>query len=261
MQGVEIKSNKQVAIKTFNMRLKIYMQREADCMAITDHANIVRFITFEKAAKYGHILVMELCDDCLCERILPTGLNHSEFIRLCKDLCSAVKHLRENNLVHRDIKPENILTAKSNDGQTIYKLGDFGAARQLKENENYGSCYGTYEFLHPDIFAKLYKPGLDNIDPNLLFYATNELWSIGATLYTAATGQVPFLPRNGRDDFKTMFQMITLKQRKHISATEPKAGKISWSSKLPASALGNSLALENSLKRNIESYLAGLLNV
>lgn len=227
------------------------MKREADCMALTNHPNIVKFIAFEE-----DILVMELCDGNLADRIHPKGLEYSEFIRVCEDLCGAVHYLRRINMVHRDIKPDNILMTKRNDGQFAYKLGDFGAARILKENQKYVSLYGTFEFLHPDIFAKLYAADLSNIDPNLSFVDKHELWAIGATLFVAATGEVPFSPQMGRDDHKLMFEMISKKQPKDISATETKDGQIQWSRELPTYALGGS-----SERNNVEAYLAGLLNV
>lgn len=174
---------------------------------------------------------------------------------LCGDLCSAVQYLRQVNLIHRDIKPDNILLAQRSDGRNIYKLGDFGSARILRAKKTYTSLHGTFEFLHPDIFGKLFKAGLDDIDPDVMFDATHELWSIGATLYVSATGELPFLPQNGRENYKTMYAMITRKGRNHISAKELKGGGIKWSSELPAHALGNMP------KCNVALYLAGLLNV
>lgn len=158
---------------------------------------------------------MELCDASLNDSIFPIGLEYSEFIRVCQFLCTVEKYLRQINIIHRDIKPENILTKTLNDGQIIYKLGDFGAARLLKENKQYKSLHGTEAYVHPDIYAKLYEKGLDNVDPNVLFDATHELWSIGATLYAVATGQVPFEPKKGMKDFKTMYAMTTQKKQSY----------------------------------------------
>ena len=58
-----------------------------------------------------------------------------------------MKHLRDNNLVHRDLKPGNIMKFVSLDGTTIYKLTDFGAARELEDDQQFMSLYGTEEYL------------------------------------------------------------------------------------------------------------------
>lgn len=58
-----------------------------------------------------------------------------------------MNHLRENGVVHRDIKPGNIMRLMGEDGQSIYKLTDFGAARELDDDEKFVSVYGTEEYL------------------------------------------------------------------------------------------------------------------
>lgn len=58
-----------------------------------------------------------------------------------------MNHLRENGVVHRDIKPGNIMRQVGEDGKSIYKLTDFGAARELEDDEKFVSIYGTEEYL------------------------------------------------------------------------------------------------------------------
>lgn len=58
-----------------------------------------------------------------------------------------MNHLRENGIVHRDIKPGNIMRLVGEEGQSIYKLTDFGAARELDDDEKFVSVYGTEEYL------------------------------------------------------------------------------------------------------------------
>ena len=67
----------------------------------------------------------------------------------------------------------------------VYKLTDFGAARELQDDQQFVSLYGTEEYLHPDMYerAVLRKP------VGKTFGATVDLWSIGVTLYHVATGQ------------------------------------------------------------------------
>lgn len=64
--------------------------------------------------------------------------------------CSSVQgmnHLRENGVVHRDIKPGNIMRQAGDDGKSVYKMTDFGAARELEDDERFLSIYGTEEYL------------------------------------------------------------------------------------------------------------------
>lgn len=60
---------------------------------------------------------------------------------------AGMNHLRENSIVHRDIKPGNIMRLVGEEGQSVYKLTDFGAARELDDEEKFVSVYGTEEYL------------------------------------------------------------------------------------------------------------------
>lgn len=235
------------------MKVDKYIQQEADILSLTNHENIVRFLGMEKRTDVrtkDKVLVMEFCDGNVNDMILENGLEYGEFISVCKQLKSALQHLRERDLIHRDIKPENILTSKVSGDLINYKLGDFGSARVLKPNQTYASLHGTVEFMHPDIFEKYHASGLNLNHPvPQNFGATHELWSIGVTLYNVATGNLPFIPRNGRDDFKKMYEMISRKKPDDISATELKSGRIVWSNKLPG------------FDDEITALLVGLLNV
>ena len=58
-----------------------------------------------------------------------------------------MKHLRDMNIIHRDLKPGNIMKFVAEDQTSVYKLTDFGAARELEEDQQFMSLYGTEEYL------------------------------------------------------------------------------------------------------------------
>lgn len=73
-----------------------------------------------------------------------------------------MNHLRENGIVHRDIKPGNIMRLVGEEGQSIYKLSDFGAARKLDDEEKFVSVYGTEEYLVSDM-SETFCPKLKSL--------------------------------------------------------------------------------------------------
>ncbi|CAG5055701.1 unnamed protein product [Parnassius apollo] len=225
-QGVNKNNGEPVAVKTFNqlshMRPHDVQMREFEVLKKDDPENTY-------------------------------GLQEHEFLLVLEHLTAGMKHLRDNNLVHRDLKPGNIMKFINEDGTTTYKLTDFGAARELQEEEQFISLYGTEEYLHPDMYerAVLRKP------VGKSFGATVDLWSIGVTLYHVATGQLPFRPYGGRKNKETMFFITTKKASGVISGTQTaENGPIDWSSELPSHC-----QLSVGLRKLVTPLLAGLLEV
>lgn len=139
----------------------------------------------------------------------------------------------------------------ADDGSTIYKLTDFGAARELQEGQQFVSLYGTEEYLHPDMYARAVLRKIEG----KTFGATVDLWSIGVTLYHVATGNLPFRPYGGRKNKELMFHITTKKASGVISGIQTKEnGSIEWRKELP-----NNCHLSAGLKKFITPLLAGLL--
>ena len=76
-----------------------------------------------------HYIVMEYIDGAtLKEYIEEKGeLDWKEAVNISIQICLAIKHAHENNIVHRDIKPHNILFTK----EGMIKVTDFGIARAV----------------------------------------------------------------------------------------------------------------------------------
>ncbi|KAK4886000.1 hypothetical protein RN001_002271 [Aquatica leii] len=260
-QGVNKSNGEPVAVKTFNqlshMRPQDVQMREFEVLKKVKHENIVKLLAIEEEQEgRGKVIVMELCTGGSLFNILDDpentyGLEEKEFLLVLEHLTAGMKHLRDNNLVHRDLKPGNIMKFLNDDGSTVYKLTDFGAARELQEGQQFMSLYGTEEYLHPDMYerAVLRKP------VGKTFGATVDLWSIGVTLYHVATGNLPFRPFGGRRNKETMFHITTKKASGVISGIQTKeGGSIEWGRELP-----NSCQLKTGLKKIVTPLLAGLL--
>uniref|UniRef100_A0A8C6UZS2 TANK-binding kinase 1 n=1 Tax=Neogobius melanostomus TaxID=47308 RepID=A0A8C6UZS2_9GOBI len=92
------------------------------------------------------VLVMEYCPcgslyTVLEEASNAYGLPEDEFLIVLHDVVAGMNHLREYGIVHRDIKPGNIMRVIGEDGHSVYKLTDFGAARELEDDEQFVSLY------------------------------------------------------------------------------------------------------------------------
>ena len=90
------------------------------------------------------------------------------------DVCSSLALLHSRRLLHRDISPRNIRCTR--DGRA--KLIDFGAMTPMLAGG--ASVVGTPAYIAPE---SLHGSALD---------ARTDLFSLGATLYNALTGELPY---------------------------------------------------------------------
>nr|XP_037271019.1 serine/threonine-protein kinase TBK1-like isoform X1 [Rhipicephalus microplus]XP_037271020.1 serine/threonine-protein kinase TBK1-like isoform X1 [Rhipicephalus microplus] len=260
-RGVHKQTGEPVAVKTFNqvsqLRPLEVQMREFEVLKIVNHENIVRLLAVEEDVEnHSKVLVMELCTGGSLFTILDDpansyGLEEYDFLGVLRDLSAGMKHLRDNNIIHRDLKPGNIMKYVAEDGRFVYKLADFGAARELQDDQQFMSLYGTEEYLHPD----MYERAVLKKSAGKSFGATVDLWSIGVTLYHVATGALPFRPYGGRRNKDTMFCITSKKESGVISGVQnTENGPIEWSKELPRTCL-----LSPGLREKVVPLLAGLL--
>ena len=150
------------------------------------HPNIVEFyraFTYEDLTYVSLELCLNgsLADIVKRRRYLTMG----EIRRFLIQLCGAVKHLHNRDIVHRDIKAGNVFL----DEQMNVKLGDFGLAAIMvpKEPGLYSSAYtrrttfcGTPNYLAPEILS---RGGHDK---------SVDIWALGILAYYLAVGRAPF---------------------------------------------------------------------
>lgn len=103
-----------------------------------------------------------------------------DVIGVGKDILRALVSCHEKNIIHRDIKDDNIFV--SPDG--VFKLGDFGVSKALKDKSRAESVKGTPNFIAPEVY--LGKEKYDN---------TVDVYSLGIVLYKLLNKmRNPFLP-------------------------------------------------------------------
>uniref|UniRef100_A0AAR5PTW6 Protein kinase domain-containing protein n=1 Tax=Dendroctonus ponderosae TaxID=77166 RepID=A0AAR5PTW6_DENPD len=245
-----------VAVKRFkNNQLPL---REFQILRKIEHKNVVKLLTIEyETLENFPVLITEFCNGNSLAGILQSpkyacGLGEQDFLSVLSDLTAGIKYLRENQIAHRDVKPGNIMRCLKDDGTAVYKLIDFGTARQLKEEDQFETLdCGTFEYVHPALYKRAI---LGEFDTGGCRPAV-DLWSIGVTLYQVATGRIPFNPFGGRGAKTLMYKIITEKADGVISGVQNTPnGPIIYNSTLPESC-----QLSNGLQKIVTPLIAGLL--
>src|SRR5215207_4378582 len=158
-------------------------KREGRTAARLAHPNIVQVYDAGEAELEGRetsYIVMEYIPGGDLKGLINSRgrLSGAELARLGEEVCAGLAHAHKRSVIHRDIKPHNILL----DENGHVKVTDFGIARALDTTQatRTGSFLGTALYSSPEQLQG------QKVTPK------SDVYSLGATLYQAATGEPPF---------------------------------------------------------------------
>jgi tRNA A-37 threonylcarbamoyl transferase component Bud32 len=163
-------------------QLRGQFQQEAQVLATLAHANLVR-VTDYFSGDGNEYLVMDFVEgESLADRIQREGAqSEKQVLAWARQLLDALAYCHGQGVIHRDIKPQNIIVTP--EGRAV--LVDFGLVKlwdpQDPRTQTVMRGAGTPEYAPPE----QYDMGLGHTDPR------SDVYSLGATLYHALTGQVP----------------------------------------------------------------------
>ena len=148
-----------------------------------ENANIVQVQDFEiiedPSEKFGwYILIrMELLES-LDSFIKREEVYVGDVVNMAMDILEGIKECENHNIIHRDIKTANLFRNKKG----IYKLGDFGIARDTSASSRSLSHKGTDNYMAPEVYqGKRYSQNID-------------LYALGIVIYKLLNkNRLPFL--------------------------------------------------------------------
>ena len=155
---------------------------------------------WKSVPRLDQLLVYELVEgENLGDRIERKGSSpKAESVRIITQIAQALHYAQSRNVVHRDVKPDNILVLP--DGRA--KLTDFGLAKDYNNDQDltrHAAGLGTPHFMAPEQFSQA-----KTVDVRA------DIYSLGATLYNAVTGVLPF-------DARFPLAILTKKERGELT--------------------------------------------
>lgn len=154
-------------------------RREASTAAKLRHPNIIKILAVgrEDEAVY---FVMDYLSQGLVDRLRVMGtLPEHMLVRMGFDVASALGFAHRQGVIHRDVKVDNIMF--DDHGNAV--VTDFGIARAVSkyaEQTGTNMVVGTPQYFSPEQARGLPLDG------------RADLYSLGVTLFKAATGVLPF---------------------------------------------------------------------
>ncbi|MEU0566239.1 serine/threonine-protein kinase [Nonomuraea sp. NPDC005983] len=158
--------------------LKARAEREARALARIDHPGIVR-VHDVLDTQDGPWIVMDYVQGIVLGALIKRApLSEPAVVRIAAQALDALAAAHAVGVLHRDVKPDNILITSSSE----VVLVDFGIAA-IEGHERItmlGQVIGTPDFIAPERLR------------GTTVGEAADLWSLGATLYTALEGRPPF---------------------------------------------------------------------
>lgn len=158
---------------------------EARLLAQLDHPHVVKVLYFDDTGPMPYLVLECIEGLTLSELIQQSGrLRCDKAARMALEVARGLEAAHKLDIVHRDVKPANILITR--DGKA--KLADLGLAivgermnGRMPSPSGADGMAGTVAYMPPE--QALAPAAVD-------FRA--DIYALGATLYHALTGQMPF---------------------------------------------------------------------
>jgi serine/threonine-protein kinase len=160
------------------------LAREGEVLEGLDHPVIVRSFGAVLEGPRPHIVLEHLEGNTLSHAIKKMGpLAPDQLLPLAYQICSALQYLANMEMVHLDVKPRNVvMTAPP-------RLIDLSVARSVQAAAQMTSPVGTDAYMAPE-----------QCDPSRAVVGpAADVFGLGATLYHAVSGDVPFPRPDGHD--------------------------------------------------------------
>lgn len=164
------------------VQLRQQFEQEAVTLARLSHPNLVRVTDFFEENGNAYLVMEFLEGESLAERIAREGkLPEAQVLAWAGQLLDALAYCHGQGIVHRDIKPQNVLLRS--DGRAV--LVDFGLVKLWNSTDPRTQTVlrgmGTPEYAPPEQYGRQGQ----TTDPR------SDIYSLGAMLYHALTGQAP----------------------------------------------------------------------
>jgi serine/threonine protein kinase len=163
-------------------QLRHQFQQEAMVLARLKHPHLVDVTDFFEEGGNAYLVMNFIEGKSLAHRIEREGaLPEHQVLTWTSQLLNALAYCHYQGVIHRDVKPQNIIIRP--DGQTV--LVDFGLVKLWDPRDPRTRtairAMGTPEYAPPE----QYDAAAGHTD------ARSDIYSLGATLYHALTGQAP----------------------------------------------------------------------
>ncbi len=157
--------------------LRLFRDEASALMAVPQHPNLARFVTFDAGSKPKPILVMELVEGATLEHLLEArGIDTPRALSVLDDMLGGLEAMHAAGVGHLDLKPGNVVMRRGEQGVLV----DFGlAGRHIRP----GCATGPYGA--PEVWGAF--DGRNDLTPTKA-----DIYAFGCVAFEILTGKVLF---------------------------------------------------------------------
>jgi hypothetical protein len=157
--------------------LTMFRDEASALIALPQHTNLARFVTFDAGSKPKPILVMELVEGTTLEHLLEArGVDTARVLQVLDDVLRALEAMHSVGVGHLDLKPSNVVLRRNQQAVLV----DFGlAGRHIRP----GCATGAYGA--PEVWGALE-------DRRDLSPVRADVYAFGCVAFEALTSRVLF---------------------------------------------------------------------
>lgn len=192
--------DRSVALKVLNQKSQESQEalerftREARAAARIQSEHVGRVLDVDAMPGGAPFIVMELLEGHdLAEEIRRNQRVPVErAVAFLLQACEAIAEAHASGIVHRDLKPANLFLSKSQSGNQMVKVLDFGISK-ITRREEAGSITANKALTNPTsmLGSPLYMSP-EQMKASTEVDARTDIWSLGVILYELLSGRSPF---------------------------------------------------------------------
>lgn len=148
-QAGELVVVKTIPIKNKDTKSKAIAEKEARVLAMLQHPNIIMYLGSFFNRRGDFCIVLEYADGKDLQRYLENHgeIDEKQVLQIFTQIILGLDYIHSQNILHRDIKTANVFLFRKG----LVKLGDFGIAREVNNDELAHTLIGTPYFMCPEL--------------------------------------------------------------------------------------------------------------
>lgn len=190
-QAQNLKLRRTVAVKVLDgaiddTRASQNFVREARACSKLQHPNVLKVLDFGSMKDGREYLVTEWIEGITLAQYLSRHgtLSIAAAQEIFSQVLDGLFHAHNRGVVHRDIKPSNIMLTRSDSGEWLVRIIDFGTAKEIDSD--------GFTTRAEDLACSPFYVSPEQTT-GLLIDRRSDLYSLGCTIFEALAGKPPFV--------------------------------------------------------------------